>query len=102
MNARLCLALLTLVATACSTEKPAGPGERIGRGIDEIAAGLNDMNTDPNYRGPDMDTDPDSSWDRPQSQGLNAPSGDAPNEPGDFDSTKDQYWDEQAKVYRTR
>lgn len=53
MNIRLSLLAIALLALAGCVKEPEGPGERIGRGIDEIMKGLEEMDaasgTNPRY-----------------------------------------------------
>ena len=51
MRKSLILLIGTLALTGCSLSEPEGPAERIGKSIDELAKGVNDMSKDPNYVG---------------------------------------------------
>lgn len=46
----LCLAVVALAIGACVRREP-GPGEQIGRGVDEMTQGLRRLDTDPAYGG---------------------------------------------------
>lgn len=48
---RIILILSILLLTGCYRPEPEGPAERIGKSIDGLAQGLNDMSNDPNYVG---------------------------------------------------
>ena len=85
-------ALLIFTLTNCYKPEP-GPAERIGRSIDELAKGVNDLSNDPNYVGDSHNRDSYNTQGRSNENYRS----------NDYWAESDEYWKkhDQARSYRS-